>query len=440
MATTARDHTTTTTTSGLVKDKRGTSLPNSRPPNNLRKTLSTSSSDRKTTTRFVQPPPTHASSASSSKNVPNYLKSTLASRHEALKHATKPQPVVQRRRSLDKPPSTSSRVTMRSVNSPVTPSRDHHRVVPPARSSSFSPRTTTKPVSRTPTLLKSSQPNSSTKILKKSVSAITTKKEKVASTPKGLKKVSIREVDDKRERVANESHQTLVNSKSDELVNNIDHNHEEHNEQEIVQEEIKTADVLSLVTSEDLNELHHENTYKDIEQDEDANSEHTIDTEFERLHNEIDPEESLVIQDASEKIEATKLDDNEVVKEISSYDNNISEKVHQDNDEGKAKENDNDANKAIDKDATTEGNEVKSPSRRVPSPDVEANNNGGLMFISVKPQGGGNNNKKESPAAYNAVIEETKNKLLEKSKKNKVLALVGAFETVIDYETAANSK
>ncbi|WCJ30514.1 Plant calmodulin-binding protein-related [Euphorbia peplus] len=45
--------------------------------------------------------------------------------------------------------------------------------------------------------------------------------------------------------------------------------------------------------------------------------------------------------------------------------------------------------------------------------------------------------KRESPAAYNDVIEETKNRLLEK-RKNKVKALVGAFETVIDYETAAN--
>jgi hypothetical protein len=43
-------------------------------------------------------------------------------------------------------------------------------------------------------------------------------------------------------------------------------------------------------------------------------------------------------------------------------------------------------------------------------------------------------NKKESHAAYNDVIEETKNKLLEE-RKNRVKALVGAFETVIDYES-----
>ena len=41
--------------------------------------------------------------------------------------------------------------------------------------------------------------------------------------------------------------------------------------------------------------------------------------------------------------------------------------------------------------------------------------------------------KKESQA-YNDVIEETASKLLEK-RKNKVKALVGAFETVIDKET-----
>lgn len=48
-------------------------------------------------------------------------------------------------------------------------------------------------------------------------------------------------------------------------------------------------------------------------------------------------------------------------------------------------------------------------------------------------------NKKESPsaAAYNDVIEETASKLREQ-KKNKVRALVGAFETVIDYESGSS--
>ncbi|EOA22796.1 hypothetical protein CARUB_v10003514mg [Capsella rubella] len=43
--------------------------------------------------------------------------------------------------------------------------------------------------------------------------------------------------------------------------------------------------------------------------------------------------------------------------------------------------------------------------------------------------------KKESPTAYNDVIA---SKMQENSKKNKVLALAGAFQTVIDYETAAS--
>ncbi|KAJ0233958.1 Calmodulin-binding protein-like protein [Hirschfeldia incana] len=43
--------------------------------------------------------------------------------------------------------------------------------------------------------------------------------------------------------------------------------------------------------------------------------------------------------------------------------------------------------------------------------------------------------KKESPTAYNDVIA---SKLQESSRKNKVLALAGAFQTVIDYETAAS--
>ncbi|CAF2135606.1 unnamed protein product [Brassica rapa subsp. narinosa] len=43
--------------------------------------------------------------------------------------------------------------------------------------------------------------------------------------------------------------------------------------------------------------------------------------------------------------------------------------------------------------------------------------------------------KKESPTTYNDVIA---SKLQESSRKNKVLALAGAFQTVIDYETAAS--
>ncbi|KAJ4883071.1 calmodulin-binding protein-related [Raphanus sativus] len=45
--------------------------------------------------------------------------------------------------------------------------------------------------------------------------------------------------------------------------------------------------------------------------------------------------------------------------------------------------------------------------------------------------------KKGSPTAYNDVIA---SKLQESSRKNKVLALAGAFQTVIDYETTAASK
>ena len=43
--------------------------------------------------------------------------------------------------------------------------------------------------------------------------------------------------------------------------------------------------------------------------------------------------------------------------------------------------------------------------------------------------------KKESPSAYNDVIA---SKMQQNPRKNKVLALAGAFQTVIDYETAAS--
>ncbi|XP_031276469.1 eukaryotic translation initiation factor 5B [Pistacia vera] len=60
------------------------------------------------------------------------------------------------------------------------------------------------------------------------------------------------------------------------------------------------------------------------------------------------------------------------------------------------------------------------------------------LVITSKRQDEGQG-KKESPTAYNDVIEETASRLLEK-RKNKVRALVGAFETVIDYESASTPK
>ncbi|CAN6970250.1 hypothetical protein IGI04_033418 [Brassica rapa subsp. trilocularis] len=46
--------------------------------------------------------------------------------------------------------------------------------------------------------------------------------------------------------------------------------------------------------------------------------------------------------------------------------------------------------------------------------------------------------KKESPSAYNDVIASKMQQKLQNPRKNKVLALAGAFQTVIDYETAAS--
>ncbi|KAJ4911862.1 calmodulin-binding protein-related [Raphanus sativus] len=56
-----------------------------------------------------------------------------------------------------------------------------------------------------------------------------------------------------------------------------------------------------------------------------------------------------------------------------------------------------------------------------------------LPEVSTKKEVG--QGKKESPTAYNDVIA---SKMQERSRKNKVLALAGAFQTVIDYETAAS--
>ncbi|KAM7266991.1 hypothetical protein ACFE04_009157 [Oxalis oulophora] len=451
MATTARDTTTRSTATSGGSVKRGTSpssnskttLSSSRTPNStLKKTLSTAtsaSSDRKVKTPQPQP---QSAPASSSKSVPNYLKSTAASRHESYvprktDHDHKPQPhsnqsALERRRSFDKPPS-ASRIA-KAITSPAGAP-----LKLPARSSSFSPRTscstvsgtnTQRPFSKTP-LVKSTQGFSLGKSLKKSATTKT-------------KKISTREVQDKPNVEKVET----------------DQDSEDHST-------IKSGgDVLSIATSDDLNyDVHDDKTTTDHESVGEC-SEYTIDREGDQveienvshpddqgsvvndidqeLKNDVESEHDVHEQEQEKEIlgdnnneeanneseETSK--DNEVVT-LEEHDNIIN-----DNNEEQEKEKDEDeAKENVNEEVITEMpvEEVQAPPPVVVSREEEGTTMGGGASSSGKNQG----TKKESPVAYNDVIEETKNKLLEKSRKNKVLALVGAFETVIDYETAANS-
>lgn len=81
------------------------------------------------------------------------------------------------------------------------------------------------------------------------------------------------------------------------------------------------------------------------------------------------------------------------------------------------------------------GDQVEEGSEELVAMQEAGNGNSATALTANKWPG--EQGKKESPTAYNDVIEETASKLLEK-RKNKVKALVGAFETVIDYESGAS--
>ncbi|KAJ4835882.1 hypothetical protein Tsubulata_030862 [Turnera subulata] len=126
------------------------------------------------------------------------------------------------------------------------------------------------------------------------------------------------------------------------------------------------------------------------------------------------PEEVVVAQQDA-KVEADQVKEKaEAVENVGSTEVSAAEKKHEE-----------------DKEKGTEVKEELKPGEEEKAAEIveEAS-----PEAADKPQASGSG-KKETQA-YNDVIEETKNKLLN-LRKNKVRALVGAFETVIDYESAS---
>lgn len=134
---------------------------------------------------------------------------------------------------------------------------------------------------------------------------------------------------------------------------------------------------------------------------------------IEQNENHKHPEEIFV---SGSKGESTEISDQQVEEtetDGNGKENALDEK--EEADEGKVVESTKIPEQIVE---VTADNHVKS----------EKNNS----ISAAKPQGGGQGNKKDL-AAYNDVIEETATKLRQQ-RKNKVLALVGAFETVISLQ------
>ncbi|GAV77885.1 CaM_binding domain-containing protein [Cephalotus follicularis] len=420
MATSRRD------TSTVVKEKRGTS------PSSSGITSTQSHSQRSTkqcpiaaSTDKVKSP--QSAPAAASRQAPNYLRSTLSSRPESFKYVKKSspgdstqKPDLIRRRSFDKPPSLA-----RADKAHVSPGSARERVVT-VRSSSFTPRTNTSPkpimdkISKTPKAVKSQFPSSS-KSIKKTPSPSTKKGTNASASRKPPSTVNVTQTSNpegKQEDIEAEIHgvQEIVNVESEvqvpcEMTESDDKENAEIADTEVNDDEKLKSSDISTVTSEDLS-VHQTGEIEETEEKTSTQNE-LEESDSKDESSESHQEESLV---SEAKIEA----------EAKGEDNNVSEEFAS----GEVTGDQNMVDGKAQGDGGSEGAKAKEGQQAEGTDVEEAKPELENVVASRQVRLG----KKESPGAYNDVIEETTSKLLEK-RKNKVKALVGAFETVIDYET-----
>lgn len=470
MATKAKE----SSTSSLGKEKRATSSSNSHTAITTRSSSSSSSSRPSSTPPPSNPKPSSSTTTNSTeKPIPNYLKPTISSRHEEALKPLKKQShdhnhndsnqkhaVLNRRRSFDKPPSAS-----RVQSALISPGPKERKIT--VRSSSFSSKTTpsSKAASSLDRPLKSHKPSakahqplhSKASHAKSTTAASTPKKDRIPKSPDYQTQTAQENVNAAKQEATAESldvndHGLQVN---DEVA-------EVENSDQVPQEEPKVLEDNSNGSSDD---AHVNNSEVHGQDEKECDQDPTTRVSEEEVKAEHIPEAGL-----EETIEEKPADDISQLKEENiDHDNNAigvpSSDTAPAEDQARASTEAKEDHVAEEEDEENEAVEDKTVvdenrSERMKTMDVEEEDQvvceggndkqeGHNHVEEAKPaeeaeastvkrpavQGGqAAGGKKDAPGAYNDVIEETASKLLEK-RKNKVRALVGAFETVIDYES-----
>ncbi|XP_065851134.1 RNA polymerase II degradation factor 1 [Euphorbia lathyris] len=421
-------------TSVARKDKKttpATPLSNSRskPTNNVVGAVPTVASKVKTTT-----------SSPLAKPVPNYLRHTTSSSksdslapvkktiNEDLAHN------VARRRSFDKPPSAIR--THKSLISPDPKdrvlSRERHLAT---RSSSFSPSSSSSKVLGSPKPILERNAKSLKPIRPQAISVKRSSSfSKPANSPRNgisipsphsTKSPSNGNVEETKQQLetkdqsshVEEAKSEDVDMQKDEIKEDIVVDYVQGGENTIDgaateenNEVIDTFVKLKLIeeSSELLDKNYEDEISHTIEEEEEKNQD-----KEESNNNTINqPQEERIADDAPE----IETEEEEKVNEVSA------EEVEEEAEKKKNEETE---------EISVHSKELENIVVKV---DEKIEEKEGSSHGGQKGQG-----KRESPVAYNDVIEETKNKLMEK-RKNKVKALVGAFQTVIDYETPTSNK
>ncbi|GKV03046.1 hypothetical protein SLEP1_g15412 [Rubroshorea leprosula] len=365
----------------------------------------------------------NSNSPSSGKQVPNYLNpATVTSRSEPSKNAKKPgivsdkdraaKAALNRRRSMDRPDPSATRAN-KSLISPGHKDNTPRTLQPvsSSKSSTFSPKPTVpKTGTGKPLML------SSSRSVKKPTTVVIIKKDA------GSKKAPI---------ASSTVHDTKQVIKV-ETKNEMDESSPVHGVEEVikVENEVEAPEIPKSHIQKELDVVNAEvkdakEVNKDIICDIAPVSEEQSLSQIDEIDEGILQGENFDPEDDREGEENAKSDGD-------SHEGIETEAAHKmeenvvDEKEGR---NEEEENKEVDEGSQKLTEDVENKSVEESKPEA--------VNVVAKRQAAAVQGKKESPAAYNAVIEETASKLLEK-RKNKVKALVGAFQTVIDYETAAS--
>uniref|UniRef100_A0A6N2KLZ0 Calmodulin-binding domain-containing protein n=1 Tax=Salix viminalis TaxID=40686 RepID=A0A6N2KLZ0_SALVM len=434
---------TSATNSTLKKEK--TATPSSHPHKSTRKQGGSRPANPSSGSTNKDNPTTP-----SAKPIPNYLKPTFSSRPEPLKQVKKStghedtaqKPALLRRRSFDRPPSLHHHAHKLEPSSSDPKERlVRDRITGPVRSSSFSSKNATSPKTAVDRHATAHKPGKShqtvtTRTMGRSSSLSNKKVTNAPVLPKepvshdGAQNLDLESMLESNEEsfLAHETEE-ILNDVSEEQVPSDSpkaENEEVHNDAEETDQVNNGEDDQNLIKGSNINvsasakpveetetdQLHQENENQ-------LEGEENNDKSEESINANANPEDEAKVEAVNrERVEENIVTDNAVSDEELVGE----EKKHGDMNRG------------------NEGSEALKPQE---GQDQVVNNNvheeedkAPDAADSTQKKQVVQGSKKESHAAYNDVIEETKNKLLEE-RKNKVKALVGAFETVIDYESGS---
>ncbi|KAF3508814.1 hypothetical protein F2Q69_00000429 [Brassica cretica] len=366
------------------------------------------------------------------KPVPNYLKPTISSRPDPVKFLKKNSAVedkLLRRRSFDRPPSslTSSISSSHNKSLNTSPARSRDRPVVPRekpatglRSSSFHGSSSRGGLRGSSTVKSTPVASRGSPGVKKSGlsggSSSKSKKEGSENVPKKpLGKKEIAPESSSPPAPDHKDEEEIVKVETDVQVSEL----KEEDKDQVTQleesgEEKETNPV----------DASKEEVKDEVVQPEDSGEEKETgpvdaskEEEKEELINENATEEQAEEQKEPKNTEEDNNKDKEVVDD---HEENIETVVTPDMKEAE--------NAEESKEEESESSKVEEAPTTETKDQAEESTEEGTKKEVVQ-------GKKESPSAYNDVIA---SKMQENKRKNKVLALAGAFQTVIDYETAAS--